>query len=80
MRTDLKCPHCGLPLLPALVEGTPEYATVAELTREITLLRDTVARLRGSGFTGPPAHGAGGSHEARPNGLGPTRGETGRAG
>ncbi len=46
------CPLCGLPLMPSLLECGADALTVAELTREITYLRETVARLRGSGFTG----------------------------
>jgi hypothetical protein len=47
------CPMCGLPL-PSLFDAALDAPTIAELTREITYLRETVARLRGSGFTGAP--------------------------
>jgi hypothetical protein len=59
------CPMCGLPL-PSLFDAALDAPTIAELTREITYLRETVARLRGSGFTGPsaPDHPAGGSGHA----------------
>lgn len=44
------CPHCGVPL-PDLT-GRPGRPTVDELLDEVAALRSTVARLRGSGFTG----------------------------
>ncbi len=57
------CPLGGLPL-PSLVEGGPDAPTIAELAREITYLRATVARLRGSGFTGTPDSTGGDSDHA----------------
>lgn len=57
MSREVKCPHCGCPLLAtADTLRVPEADTVELLNREIVQLRATVARLRGAGFN--PLHRA----------------------
>jgi hypothetical protein len=51
MAHELRCPHCGCPLL-ATTHGArvPEVDTIEALRNEIDHLRTTIARLRGAGF------------------------------
>ena len=50
------CPYCGLPLPVAeRPDDADQVAVIESMNREIRQLRETVARLRGSRASLPPA-------------------------